>query len=335
MNEPRPRWIVWPEELRRRGILGINQRNVDYIGAYNPRLLYPRVDNKLVTKQICQANGIPVPDTYFVLDKQSDVTRFMQTLGDRTDFVCKPASGAGGRGIIVISSREGNSFFTPGGREITSGDLRYHLSTTLSGLYSLGGQTDEVIVEQRIVNHPALSDIVVGGTPDVRVIAYRGVPVMAMTRLPTEMSGGKANLHQGAVAAAVDLMHGRTFGGVCQDRTVQKHPDTGVPIKGIEIPEWRRLLTAAMRLADALEMGYVGIDFVIDVAAGPVVLEANARPGLAIQLAHREGLVPRLKFVEQRVAENLPHEERWKIVEKLCDRFGQIVLHPPGAAAES
>ncbi|MCA9236230.1 MAG: alpha-L-glutamate ligase-like protein [Planctomycetales bacterium] len=333
MSDRTNRWFVWPDELRRRGILGINQRNVDYIGALNPRLLYPRVDNKLVTKGICQAHGIPVPDTYFVLDKQSDVTRFMQTLGDRSDFVCKPASGAGGRGIVVISSREGNFFITPGGRVISGGDLRYHLATTLSGLYSLGGQADEVIVEQRIVNHPALSDIVVGGTPDVRVIAYRGVPVMAMTRLPTEASGGKANLHQGAVAAAVDLVSGRTFGGVCRDRTVEKHPDTGVPIIGIEIPEWRRLLTAAMRLADALEMGYVGIDFVIDVAAGPVVLEANARPGLAIQLAHREGLVPRLKFVEERIAHGAGHEDRWKIIEKLCDRFGQARPLPVGEQA--
>ena len=201
----------------------------------------------------------------------------------------------------------------------------------MSGLYSLGGQVDEVIVEQRIVNHPALTEIVVGGTPDIRVITLRGVPVMAMTRLPTEASHGKANLHQGAVAAAVDLMTGRTFGGVCRDRTVERHPDTGASIIGIEIPEWKRLISAAMRLSDALEMGYVGVDFVIDVAAGPVVLEANARPGLAIQLAHREGLVPRLKFVEELLAAGASHEDRWKIIEKLCERFGR---HAPRGEPE-
>ena len=62
--------------------------------------------------------------------------------------------------------------------------------------------------------------IAVGGTPDVRIILYRCVPVMAMVRLPTRESRGRANLHQGAVAAGIHLGSGRTHGGVCKDRAV-------------------------------------------------------------------------------------------------------------------
>ncbi len=313
------RFWAWPEELSQSGILGINHRNVGVIFEHNPRHLYPRVDNKLLTKQICQAHDIMVPETYCVLREHSDCRRFLQMIGDRNELVVKPASGAAGRGIIVIARREGNTFFTSGNREILWSDLRYHLSTILSGLYSLGGQLDQVIVERRIVSHPLLMSIATEGTPDVRVIVYRGVPVMAMIRLPTSRSGGRANLHQGAVAAAVDLTTGITFGGVCENRAITHHPDTKQPIAGIEIPSWRELLDAAMHTSDALEMGYVGVDFVIDINMGPVVLEANARPGLAIQLAHRQGILPRLRFVDSLSEEMRTGQQRWELIPKLAD----------------
>ena len=165
-----------------------------------------------------------------------------------------------------------------------------------------------------------LKSIAVEGTPDIRVILYRGVPVMAMIRLPTKASGGRANLHQGAVAAAIELNTGRTFGGVCRDRAMTLHPDTQHPIAGVELPFWHEVLEGAMKLSDALEIGYVGIDFVIDADTGPVVLEANARPGLAIQLAHRQGIVPRLKYVDSLSEIERTGEHRWKVVESIATK---------------
>lgn len=282
MSAGRRRLWAWPHELERAGILGINRRNLAFIQESNPRELYPRVDDKTITKEICHTHGIPVPDTYAVIRRYGDVRQFLKVLGDRSDFVIKPSTGAAGRGIIVIARRHGNDFETASGRLVTWGDLRYHVSTILSGLYSLGGQVDKAIVEQRIIIHPALERIAVGGTPDVRVILYRHVPVMAMVRLPTKASEGRANLHQGAAAAAVHLVTGRTFGGVCKNRLITRHPDTGELIAGFEIPGWKDLIAGAMKLSDALDMGYIGVDFVVDKTIGPVVLEANARPGLAI-----------------------------------------------------
>ncbi len=314
------RFWAWPDELRRRGILGINQRNVDIILESNPREFYPRVDNKLMTKEICQAHGIQVPETYFVITEHSQCPKFLELIGTRTEFVVKPAGGAAGRGIVVVAGRLGNNFFSTSGRLIEWTDLRHHLSTILSGLYSLGGQLDKIIVERRIVSHPMLKSIAVEGTPDIRVILYKGVPAMAMIRLPTRMSGGRANLHQGAVAAALELDKGRTFGGVCRDRAISEHPDTNHPIAGIELPFWKELLTAAMKLSDALEMGYVGIDFVIDADTGPVVLEANARPGLAIQVAHGQGILPRLKYIDSLPEADRTGENRWNVIDSIATK---------------
>jgi alpha-L-glutamate ligase-like protein len=263
----------------------------------NPRAYYPRVDDKLLTKRICEARGIPVPETYLVIERHGDIARFAQLIGDRQEFVIKPAKGSEGRGIIVVADREGQEFITSSGRRLMPADVGYHLSTILSGLYSLGGQPDRAIVEQRILRHPIFENVAIEGTPDVRVVLFRYVPVMAMVRLPTRASRGRANLHQGAVAAAVHLGTGKTFGGVCRSRAVTSHPDSGAAIAGLEIPSWQDLLTSGMDLAEALELGYVGVDFVIDASVGPVVLEANARPGLAIQLANRCGLAPRLAQV--------------------------------------
>jgi alpha-L-glutamate ligase-like protein len=318
MTTTRRRLFVLPHELSEAGILGINNRNLSFIQESNPRALYPRVDDKTVTKGICHAHGIPVPETYAVIRRYGDVRRFPQLIGDRGEFVIKPASGAAGRGITVIARRKGKDYETPSGRIFSQGELDYHLSTILSGLYSLGGQVDSAIVEQRIIIHPTMERIAVGGTPDVRIILYRNVPVMAMVRLPTIQSEGRANLHQGAAAAAVHLVTGRTFGGVCNNRMISRHPDTGELIGGLEIHGWKDLLAAAMKLSDALEMGYIGVDFVIDAKVGPVVLEANARPGLAIQVAHRIGLLPRLKLIDSMPREALLGTRRWDLLPRIA-----------------
>jgi len=57
---------------------------------------------------------------------------------------------------------------------------------------------------------------------------------------------------------------------------------------------------------------------VLDAALGPVVLEANARPGLAIQIANRCGLLPRLKLIDAQPAEMLHPDRRMELVAMLA-----------------
>lgn len=282
---------AWPWELRYAGVLGMNRRNTELLLPLNPREFYPRVDDKVATKAICKTHGIPTPETYQVVRRFGEIKRFPQGIGGRTEFVIKPASGAAGRGVLVIAERDGDDFVTSSGERHQIEDIRYHLSTTLSGLYSLGGQLDRAIIEQRLHIHGAFGDVTVGGTPDIRIIAYRFRPIMGMLRLPTRASRGRANLHQGAVGVGIDMQTGRTRGGVCMGRSVQVAPDTGHPIEGVQVPRWNEMLDIAERLSRALELGYTGIDIVLDADAGPMVLEANARPGLAIQVANHTGLL--------------------------------------------
>ncbi len=223
-------------------------------------------------------------------------------MADLTSFVLKPAHGAMGNGILVIRERDGARFRLAGGRSLALDDLVYHAAGVISGLYALAGQTDAAIVEERLLVHPDFAAIASEGVPDVRVIVYRGVPVMAMTRLPTLRAGGRANLHQGAVAAGIDLESGRTTHAVLQSRPIREHPDTGEALLGREIPGFVDVLGFALRAADETGLGYVGADLVVDARHGPVLLEMNARPGLMIQLANRAGLLPRLRAVDREIA---------------------------------
>jgi alpha-L-glutamate ligase-like protein len=293
---------VWPSELRECGVLGINARNLDLLARFNPRQHYPRVDDKLVTKRLCEAKGIPTPETYAVVERFGEIHDLAYTVRDRQDFVIKPARGSGGRGVLVVVRQDEERFETVRGAVLSLTDVQHHISTTLSGLYSLGGRPDRAIVERRATPHPAFEGLTAGGTPDIRIIVFRNVPVMAMLRLPTRASGGRANLHQGAVGAGVHLDTGILHGGVCRGQTVRVHPDTGVPIAGHTVPCWFAALDMAASLSIELEMGYVGVDLVLDVEVGPLVLEANARPGLGIQLANRCGLLGRLNGRDQGVS---------------------------------
>lgn len=304
------------KDLYERGILGINARNADYILPYNQRKYYPRVDDKVLTKTICQNHGIVVPELYFVIDCHSQIKHFETLLGQRQSFVIKPSRGAGGRGIMVIQSREKENYKSSSGKLVDSSSIKHHISTIISGLYSLSGLPDKAVVEERIVCHHAFQNIAVGGTPDIRIIIYRGIPVMAMLRLPTLSSGGRANLHQGAIGAGVNIVTGKTIRGVQKNRVITEHPDTKTSIADIEVPFWDDAVEMAIRLSDALELGYVGIDMVIDETKGPIVLEANARPGLAIQVSNGKGLLPVLKKVQNANLSGLSIDERIHFLEK-------------------
>ena len=56
-----------PITLWRKGILGMNCRNVAYIGRYNPRERYPLVDDKLLTKTVVRKAGVSAPELLLVI----------------------------------------------------------------------------------------------------------------------------------------------------------------------------------------------------------------------------------------------------------------------------
>jgi alpha-L-glutamate ligase-like protein len=285
--------------LHRIGLLGLNRRNADYVLMHNPRRYYPRVDDKLLTKQLALAAGLPVPELYAVVREEHQLAEIHDVLKQREQFVMKPAHGSGGDGILVVVGRRGNKYRRSNGHLMSHADFEHHMSNALSGLFSLGGHPDHLIVEQCVQFDPVFDQVSYKGVPDIRIIVFLGYPVMAMIRLPTRLSDGKANLHQGAIGVGIDIPSGTTRRGVWGTEVVSEHPDTEHTLVGLEIPHWDALLGMASRCYELSGLGYVGVDFVLDRNHGPMILELNARPGLSIQIANGNGLEHRLRKVEQ------------------------------------
>jgi len=327
-------WIS-PWRLRELGVLAMNRRNVDYIGRYNRRDCYPLVDDKLKTKLIAQKAGLMMPQLLFVVRAQHEVQHLSERLEGLCSFVIKPAQGSGGKGILVITevrtAEDGSPrFVKSSGDELTIDAIERYVTNVLSGLHSLGGRVDVAIVEALVRVNPMFSELSYEGVPDIRLIVFKGYPVMGMLRLATEESAGKANLHQGAVGVGLNIANGQSMGAVQHDRPVRYHPDTGADLRQIRIPDWPTLLHLAARCYEVTELGYLGCDIVIDQALGPLLLELNARPGLAIQIANGCGLLPRLRAVEALDPFPVTVSER---VLFATQRFGHTTNKDPDAAA--
>ncbi|MBY0515592.1 MAG: alpha-L-glutamate ligase-like protein [Bacteriovoracaceae bacterium] len=302
-------------QLRELGILGINNRIGRYILRHNKRSSYPLVDDKVKTAARAEAWGVPMPENYFAISSFGDLKNFPHQISKLSSFVIKPANGSQGNGIVVISEviKDESGWITfkrSSGRIMEMDEIRHHISGILSGLYSLSGLPDTAIIQQKIDMHPVFNDYCYGGIPDVRVIVHEGFPVMSMVRLPTKDSDGKANLHQGAIGAGINLKDGTTHHAVIKNQMVEVHPDTGHRLDGLKLPHWQEVLELAARCYDMVGLGYLGVDIVLTPDHGPILLELNARPGLAIQIANVAGLVPRLERVAQEVSKGLTAKER-------------------------
>jgi alpha-L-glutamate ligase-like protein len=309
--------LPW-DRLHQLGIMGLNERNADFILPYNARHNYPLVDNKLLTKELAEQAGIPVPKLYGVVEIVHQIEELSEQLVTYDDFVVKPAHGSGGEGILIVTGRHDGRYRKANGASMDEEELGHHISNILGGMYSLGGLPDSALIEYRVKFDPIFSNISFQGVPDIRTLVFRGVPLLAMIRLPTRLSDGKANLHQGAIGVGIDLATGRTFSGVWHERPVQQHPDTGGNLAGRVIPYWDEILAMTAKCHDFAGLGFIGVDIVLDEDQGPMMLEMNARPGLSIQLANRIGLIPRLRHVETLVAVPESIAERVQLAKTLA-----------------
>lgn len=301
------------------GILGINNRVGRYILRHNPRKNYPLVDNKVLTAQRAEAWGIATPENYLIVENYGSLKNLHHKLIQYESFVIKPANGSQGNGIIVIKEiireqdKNGDTKFyfrRSNDKLMDIEEVKHHISGILSGLYSLSGQSDVAIIQAKIDKHPIFDDYSFGGIPDIRVIVFEGFPVMSMVRLPTKSSDGRANLHQGAIGAGLNLSNGQTNNAVIKNQVVSVHPDTGHDLAGLKLPFWREILELSARCYDMVELGYLGVDIVLTPDHGPILLELNARPGLGIQIANLAGLVPRLEKIRTEAPRNLLAKER-------------------------
>ena len=301
--------------MRTQDILGLNSRNHLYTSRYNTAAGKRIANSKLLTKATLEKVGVRVPKTYAKIRSIEELSEF-DFLTLPADFVVKPNNGLGGQGILVIEKQGSfaGEWVSSQGDTLTVTDLKLQITDILAGQYSMDDLPDVAYIEERVKVHPVFAKYSYHGTPDIRVIVYNRVPVMSYVRLPTEESGGRANLFQGAAATGIDIATGITTYGVHHGKPVDFFPGSRRKLAGIVIPEWDRILETAIAAADAIGLGYMASDIVLqptsqdprkqpsddksdETTAIPMILEVNAQPGLKIQIANRAGLRDRLNRV--------------------------------------
>jgi len=281
-----------------KNVLGMNARTLEFIGRVNTANATRLANNKLATKRILQKHGLSTPRLFGIINNRYELRRFRWTKLP-SSFVLKPNASSGGGGIMVVFGRnkKGN-WVKADNSELFIPELRNQVMDILDGNFSKGNVPDVAFFEQRVRVHAGFKPYSVKGIPDVRILLYNQVPVMAMLRLPTAESGGRANLHMGGIGVGIDLSSGITTHAIQQGQLIDTLPDKRLPLSGIQIPFWKDILLLATKAASVMQLNYAGMDIAVDRDDGPLVLEANARPGLEIQFANLAPLKSRLRRVE-------------------------------------
>lgn len=286
-------------------ILGMNARNFLFQSRYNKKRAKRIADSKLLTKRVLKQAKLAIPKLYKQFKNEGAAENFdFNRLPD--SFVIKPSQGLGGEGILVVEKRTDGDWLAVDGQRLTNEDLKLHVLDILAGRYSMLDLPDRAFVEERVRVHPRFAAVACQGTPDIGVLVFNRVPVMAFLRLPTKESHGKANMFQGAIACGVDIASGITTNAVRYTDEIKFFPGTRRRLAGIAVPRWDEVLELAVKTAEASGLGYCRVDIALQpktsksgkLKSTPMVLEINAQPGLKIQLANRAGLRGRLKRVE-------------------------------------
>jgi len=282
---------------KQKTILGMNSRNLEYIRPCNLRKAKRLADNKIFSKKILKKAGIPVPQMIAKISTIKELENFDWDLLP-SSFALKPNRGLGGEGILVVYGKKKDrpdTWIKADSSLVTIEDLKNHIRNIIDGSFSLANTPDIAFFEERLQLLKLFKPYAYKGIPDIRVIAYNKVPIMAMLRLPTKESGGKANLQQGAIGVGIDLASGITTTSVLgKSKIIEYVPGTRLLLSGVKIPYWLDILKLAVRAQEISGLGFLGADVAIDRERGPIFLELNARPGLSIQIANLSGLKRRL-----------------------------------------
>jgi len=313
-------------------ILGQNARNLNFINEYNDDYAKNLADSKLKTKEFLWKKWVSVAQTLLIINNHKELDDLdLNSL--EVPFVIKPNAWYWGKWILIFEIKDNDwNFITNDCQTFSLKILKEHIRDILDWFYSISWSRDKVIFEQKIILDHSIELLWKYWLPDIRVIVFNWVPIIAMLRVPTANSKWKANLHAGACWVWIDIWSGKlTY--ITQFKKMIKSIPWLWDIRWIELPYWEDILKLATKVQQITNIGYVGCDIVIDDKVWPLLLEVNVRPWLEVQVANKVALYDRLKKVQNIKISSVEKWVRlardlfgWDIEEKIKNISGKKVL---------
>jgi len=294
-----------PKEAFRLGLLNANlpagelSKNIsrkkltELQQSLNPVSWVPLVRDKAIFYQYCTALDIPVPKLYAVfcrpnpwwahqgrvLSSRCEWIRFFN-LDLPAEFVIKPAHGAFGRGLNILSRTDGGFV----------GPFKSYKAEDLYEAMHADPEFDSFVIQQRLQNHPEILRLT--GTTylqTVRIVTlvdassasrilYADMKLIMGTNIIDNVRHGLT----GNVSAPVSVKDGLLKHALMFDakrpgaRTIHVHPKTAVPLDGFTLPCWFEASELVKQAAlKFLPLRAIGWDVAIT-PDGPCILEANS-----------------------------------------------------------
>lgn len=284
------RWILW-----------INKRNNTYIKEFNPEKGIRLANNKIETKKFLTQRWIPIAQTIAHIKNRNDRLNFDFDSIENSTFVIKPNKGSKGKWIFVIKERKKQQWaheFLIGDKRVNENDLKNQAVEIFDGAYSSSNKLDTILIEDRLIPGSWFLDFCEYGLADIRIIIFNLVPIIAMLRMPTKESGGKANLAQWWIGLWLDIVTGKITSLYRQEKSyTTEFPDERKHVKNKKIPYRQEIIQYSANAQYFVNIGYLGMDRVIT-NKWPKLLEINARAGLEIQNITGKPLLSIMKKIE-------------------------------------
>jgi len=249
-------------------LLGQNARNLNYILEHNDEDSKILADSKLKTKDFLSKKWISVSPSIAIVKDIIELDSF-DFFSLPLPFVIKPNQWYWGKWIIIIDKIEDEFFIWNDNTKYSQLDLKKHSEEILQWFYSLSWNRDKVIFERKIVLHHSIELLWKFWLPDVRIIVFNLVPVMAMLRVPTQNSKWKANLHMWACWVWIDIWTWKLTNINQFGKSIKSIPWIW-DVRNIELPFWQEILLLASKVQNVTSIWYVWCDIVLDDIKWPI-----------------------------------------------------------------
>ena len=277
--------------------------------------LFAMANNKIASAIWFAAHGLPILPTIALfheargrpsdrlLRNEAELRAFLKE-GKHYPLFGKPIEGSRSIGSASIECYVASmdSLVTNAGRLISLDSFISYVNSHAASGYQF---------QSRISPHATVRDMCGDRLATVRLLTIlrKGKPELlrACWKIPAGENAADNFWRPGNLLAQLDLDSGRVIRVIRRTGTKQEeishHPDTGVRILGMKVPNWRDVTRLAFDGAKLLdELPLVGWD-IAPVDSGAVLVEPNVTPDLQLhQLADRRGILDPAfaSFLQQR-----------------------------------